>query len=172
MIQNPYDRLGVTLVEFLQARDDYEDAVKAWGNYSLKIEQVMFDFRPRHDAIQAEWDRLYNQDKGLFVREEFEAWQAKQKEANDAEDQAMVAILDSYYEAIKDHFLRFQTAGRELLTVLTYLGAKAGGIFPYSYGEGRRNLRHNGGVEEDKLITTYENVRKMLATRHSKLMAS
>ena len=94
-------------------------------------------------------------------------WKAKQKEAQNDEDQAMVAVLDSYYEAMKDTFLRFQAAGRELLTVLTYLGDKAGGIFPLSYSQGRQNLRHNGGVEEDKLITTYENVRNMLATRHN-----
>ncbi len=166
MVQNPYERLGSVLVEFLEAKDGYENAVKAWGNYSLKIEQVMIDFRPRRDAIKAEWDVLYNQDKERFVREEFETWQAKQNQAHTDEDQAMVAVLDSYYEAIKDPYLRFEAAGRELLTLLTELGDKAGGIFPHSYGDGRRNLRHNGGVEEDKLITTYENVRLMLATRH------
>ncbi len=171
MVQNPYERLGVVLVEFLVARDGYEDSVKAWGNYTLKIEQIMFDFRPRHEAIQDEWDVLYNQDKDRFVREEFEAWQAKQNQAHTDEDQAMVAVLDSYYEAIKDPYLRFEAAGRELLTVLDYLGDNASGIFPLSYGEGRRNLRHNGGVEEDKLITAYENVRKMLANRHDRRIA-
>ncbi len=166
MVQNPYERLGSVLVEFLEARDGYEDAVKAWGNYGLKIEQVMIDFRPRHDAIKAEWDKLHGELKERFVREEFDAWQAKQKEAENDEDQAMVAVLDSYYEAMKDPFLRFQAAGQELLTVLNYLGDKAGGIFPICYGSGRQNLRHNGGVEEDKLITTYEKVRRMLANRH------
>ena len=171
MDESPYQRLGRILVEFLEARDDYNDAVKAWGNYTLKIEQVMFDFRSCHEAIQAEWDVLYGQDKDRFVREEFDAWKAKQDDANHDEDQAMVAVLDSYYEAIRDHFLRFQLAGSELLTVLTYLGDKASGIFPLSYGEGRRNLRHNGGVEEDKLITQYERVREMLANRHNRSFA-
>ncbi len=171
MDESPYQRLGRVLVEFLEARDDYNDAVKAWGNYTLKIEQVMIDFRPRHEAVNAEWDRLYNQDKERFVHEELEDWKAKQDAANHDEDQAMVAVLDSYYEAIRDHFLRFQLAGSELLTVLTYLGDKASGIFPLSYGEGRRNLRHNGGVEEDRLITQYERVREMLANRHNRSFA-
>lgn len=166
MVQNPYDRLGAALVEFLTARDGYEEAVKAWGNYGLKLEQIMADFRPRHDAIKAEWDELYGKDKERFVREEFDAWQAKKDQVNHDEDQAMVAVLDSYYEAIRDPYLRFESSGRELLTVLNSLGDKAGGIFPHSYSQGRRNLRHNDGVEEDKLITDYERVRNMLANRH------
>lgn len=167
MVNYQYERLGTALVEFLEARDSYEEAVKAWGNYGLKIEQVMIDFSPRHAALKAEWDKLYGQVKERFVSEEFDAWQAKKKEAENDEDQAMVAVLDSYYEAIKDSFLRFQTAGLELLSLLTYHGDRTSGIFPHSYGESRRNLRHNGGVEEDKLITEYERVRTMLANRHN-----
>lgn len=166
MVQNPYDSLGVALVEFLTARDGYEEAVKVWGNYGLKLEQIMADFHPRHEAIIVEWKALSGQDK-RFIREELDALLAKKNQANRDEDQAMVAVLDSYYEAIRDPFLRFESAGRELLTVLNYLGDKAGGIFPHKYGQGRQNLRYNGGVEEDKLITSYENVRWMLANRHN-----
>ena len=163
MADSPYRRLVDTEDEFLNARDGYQKAVTEWGNYTLKIEQVMTDFEPRHKAIKAKKNKSFGDVN--FDRAKLHVVQAEEVAIGQEEDQAMVAVLDSYYEAIKDPFIRYQKAAAELLTALDLLGDPVKDFFPLKYERG--NLRHERGVK-DELITSYENVRNMLATSHTK----
>ena len=162
MIGSPQLWLGIALAEYLTAKTAYERAVRRWGNYSLKIELAVSQFIPRNDALQVEFRELTD-DKENFSRSRLDEWLAKQASLNQEEDQTLVAILDDYYSAHRDLFLVYKEAAAKLLVIINFLGDEARDILSPSY--------FHGGVT-DGLIDKYEQVRNMLSTRHSKLMAS
>lgn len=167
MIGSPQLWLGIALAEYLTTKTAYENAVRRWGNYGLKIELTIGEFMPRNDALQAEFRELIG-DKENFSRSGLDDWLAKQASLYQEEDQALVAILDDYYSALRDLFVTYKEAAARLLVILNFLGDEAKDVLPVSYNRG--NLRYHGGVTDD-LIDKYEQVRNMLATRHTKLMA-
>lgn len=173
MIGSPQLWLGIALAEYLTAKTAYERAVRRWGNYTLKIELAVSQFISRNDALQAEFRELTS-DEENFSRLKLDEWLAKQASLYQEEDQALVAILDDYYDAHHDLFLVYKEAAARLLVILNFLGNEAQDILPTGYdpiSHDRNNLRQHGGVTDD-LIDKYELVRNMLSTRHSKLMAS
>lgn len=165
MIYNPRMWLGYALAGYLTAKAAYEDTVSEWGNYRLKVETTITEFYVRCQPITEATAALFA-DSQSFDVPQFKALLEQKRALATEEDQALVAILDSYYEAVSGVFLVYREAAAKLLVALDFLGDEVRGVLPVSYERG--NLRNEGGVD-DKLITQYNVVRDRLATRHKQI---
>ncbi len=155
--------LGYALVDYFTTKEAYKEAVSEWGNYGQKIDIIIGEFYTRCKPITEATEALFAQ-KENFDIPRFEELLEQKRALAAEEDQALVAILDSYYQAIATIFLAYRDAAARLLAALNFVGEEAAEVLPVSYQRG--NLRNEGGVD-DKLITQYEVVRNRLATRHN-----